>query len=183
MEGETEKNCGDDEHFVRLLTRHERALYRYVVSLLPAAQEADDVMQDTASILWKKFADYDSSRPFLPWAMRFAYLEVLKLRRKKGRNRLVFSDELVEKLAEDYPVEEALLASRRKALETCLQKISESDRELIRERYSTGHSIQSLAARMNRPPHRLYYSLEKVRSTLMLCIEKRLIKEGFDVGY
>ena len=107
MTGESE-HSGNDEHFVRLLTRHERALYRYVVSLLPAAQEADDVMQDTATVLWKKFSDYDASRPFLPWAMRFAYFEVLKLRRRRGRNRLVFSDELMEKLADEYPVEEPL---------------------------------------------------------------------------
>jgi len=44
-------SSGNDEHFVRLLTRHGRALYRYVISLLPAVQEADDVMQDTATIL------------------------------------------------------------------------------------------------------------------------------------
>ena len=140
-------------------------------------------MQDTATILWKKFSDYDTSRPFLPWAMRFAYFEVLKLRRKKGRNRLVFSDELMEKLADEYPIEEPLLTSRRKALDICLNRLTDTDRQLIRDRYSTGRTIQNLAASLGRAPHKLYYSLEKVRAGLMNCIEKRLIREGFDVGY
>ena len=34
--------------------------------------------------------------PFVPWAIRFAYLEVLKWRQKLAREKLVFSDALLE---------------------------------------------------------------------------------------
>jgi len=171
------------ETFVRLLMRYERDLYRYVVSLLPRTAECDDVMQETASILWKKFSDYDTERPFLPWAMRFAYFEVLKVRRKKGRSRLIFSDELVTKLADEYPVADPLLESRRKALEECLGKLCDADRNLIAGRYSAGQTVRDLAESEGRPVQKLYYALEKIRKGLMECIERRLRKEGWDVGY
>lgn len=171
------------EAFVRLLTRHERDLHHYVVSLLPGSPECDDVMQETATILWKKIADYDQERPFLPWAMRFAYFEVLKVRRKEGRSRLVFSDELVMKLADEYPVADPLLETRRDALEECLGKLGDTERNLIYKRYSTGQSIRDLAHVEGKPVEKLYYSLEKIRASLMVCVERHMKKEGWDVGY
>ena len=39
--------------------------------------EAEDLLQETAKVLWKKFGDYDPKLPFLPWAKAFARYEVL----------------------------------------------------------------------------------------------------------
>jgi len=83
----------DAEQFVRLLARHDREVYRYVLTLLPDRTEADDVLQETAAALWEKFGEYDPDKPFYPWACRFAFFEVLKHRRRVGRSRLRFSEE------------------------------------------------------------------------------------------
>ena len=63
----------DPEQFVRLLARYDREVYRYVLTLLPDHTEAEDVLQETAAALWEKFAEYDSEKPFFPWACRFAF--------------------------------------------------------------------------------------------------------------
>lgn len=34
--------------------------------------QADDVVQETARVLWQKFASYDPERPFWPWARQIA---------------------------------------------------------------------------------------------------------------
>ncbi len=169
------------EAFVRLLTRHERDLYRYIVSLMPMGGEPDDVMQETATLLWKKFADYDRERPFLPWAMRFAYFEVLKQRKRLGKSRLIFSDELLATIASDYAGEEPVLRSRRGALDACLAKLSDRDRDLLRRRYASRETISDLAAEAGRSVHKLYYALERIRENLMLCVDRTLRKEGWDV--
>jgi len=34
------------------------------------AADADDVLQETNLVLWRKTADFDPAREFMPWAMR-----------------------------------------------------------------------------------------------------------------
>ena len=51
--------------FVSLWTRYQSEVRRYVCKLVPAASDAEDVMQQTALRLWEKFNEYDSERPFV----------------------------------------------------------------------------------------------------------------------
>src|SRR5262249_45038971 len=71
----------DPSLFVRLLLQHQNGLLRYVLPLVGNLDDAEDVVQQTA--LWQKFDQYDPSRPFLPWAKRFAHHEVLMYHRKQ----------------------------------------------------------------------------------------------------
>ena len=61
------------KQFMMQFARHEHDLFRYVLTLLPNWNDAQDVMQETAAALWQKFDQYDPGRPFLPWACQFAY--------------------------------------------------------------------------------------------------------------
>ena len=110
--------------FVRLWTRYQPEVRRYVCMLVPAAADAEDVIQQTASRLWEKFEQYDPERPFLPWAIGFAYHEVLSWRQRQARDRLVFSEEILAQLHATFGEESSLLELRRKALDGCLQKLS-----------------------------------------------------------
>src|SRR5437660_12769380 len=56
------------ELLVRLLSRHQEALFRYIFALLPHPEDARDALQETCVALCRKFADYDSQKPFLAWA-------------------------------------------------------------------------------------------------------------------
>jgi len=60
--------------FLRIYSRHHRDLYRYALMLVVRQSDADDVLQEASVALWKKFGDYDTSLPFLPWAKRVVYL-------------------------------------------------------------------------------------------------------------
>lgn len=164
----------DGELFVRLLTRHENDIYRSIVALMPGRPEIDDVMQETAALLWKKFADYDASQPFLPWARRFALFEVLKWRQRLGRSKLIFNDDLVHQMAAEQDAIQPELEQRRKALDTCLAKLGQRERQLLRQRYQDGLTVMDLATSEGVKPHKLYYALEKIRRQLLACIEATL---------
>ena len=45
--------------------------------LVPHKEDVDDVLQQTATRLWAKWDEYDVDQPFTPWAIKFAYFEVL----------------------------------------------------------------------------------------------------------
>lgn len=61
--------------FMRLFLQAERELLRYVMALVPNVSDARDVVQETAVALWQAIDKYDPSKPFIPWACRFALNE------------------------------------------------------------------------------------------------------------
>src|SRR5438270_13068296 len=86
------------ELLVRLLSRHQEALFRYIFALLPHEEDAKDALQETSVALYRKFAEYDSDKPFLAWAYRFTYLEVLNQRERNQRHRRLLIRYLIDLL-------------------------------------------------------------------------------------
>lgn len=163
--------------FLALMMPNQRSIRNFIYSIHPEAGDLDDLMQDTAISLWEKFDTFDATREFLPWAMRLAYFEVLRFRKKRSRDRLVFSDQLVDVLAgeaSEAPVAEPV----RQALDSCLCQLDARARDVIEARYGQGTSITDLAAARNESVHRLYRVLEKVRGLLIACVRRQLSAEG-----
>ncbi|MBA4186944.1 MAG: hypothetical protein C0467_02895 [Planctomycetaceae bacterium] len=168
--------------FVRLWTRFQPEVRRYVFMLVPRESDAEDVLQETSARLWEKYGDYDPQRPFVAWAIGFAYVEVQKWRQRQARERLVFSDELLAQLDATIAAESPLLEVRRRALDGCLNKLGEKERQLLLDRYAEHGAIKQEAARVRISVHKLYYAIEKLRSRLLACIDTTLRKEGWQHG-
>lgn len=168
--------------FVSLWTRYQPEVRRYVCKLVAAGADAEDVMQQTASRLWEKFEQYDSDRPFVPWAIGFAYHEILSWRQRQARDRLVFSENILAQLHATIGEEASLLELRRKALDGCLQKLNTKERELLLRRYSEHGAVQREAKQSRISPDKLYYAIEKLRARLMACIDGTMRQEGWQHG-
>src|SRR4051812_46768559 len=82
-------------HVVREIAGCQSALYAYVCSLLGTSAGAADVVQEANVVLWETAREYDPARPFLPWAYRIAYFQVLAHRKRRSRDKLLFDDELL----------------------------------------------------------------------------------------
>lgn len=161
-----------EEQIVGLIARHQPEIHRYVLSLLPDRMLADDVVQETNLVLWRKAAEYDPAQPFLPWAFTIALYQVKAARRDAGRDRHVFDDSLVDLLAAECREEQH--GDLDQALERCLQELPERQRQLILERYAPGSSVQDLAAARKQTPTALSLSLMRIRKALETCIERKL---------
>lgn len=166
------------EQFVRLFAQHDRELYRYVLTLLGDASAAEDVMQEVAADLWKKFDDYDPDQPFRAWARSFAKVQVMRHRRTMSRDRLLFNDELLDKLAAEREASEPTLELRRRALRTCMSKLSEEDRRLLTIRYTETTTVTDAANVAGVERKKMYTSLDRIRRVLMRCIDLALVSEG-----
>lgn len=161
-------------HFMEMLTAHQRDLYAYVNMLLAGDSAAADVVQDTNMALWANMELFDFDRPFIPWAMRFAYNQVLAHRKSCGRSRLVFSDEFVEALSHDCMAEPLRSDDRLAALRSCLDKLPQDHRQLVNQRYQGTHSVKTIAAKMGSTPNSVSAQLYRIRKMLADCIERRL---------
>ncbi len=172
-------NADSDEmnrEFLAHMLPSQHSIRNFIFSLHPQAGDLDDIMQNTAVSLWEKFATFDQSREFLPWAMRMAYFEVLRFRKKCSRERLVFCEELLEVMAGETAGPD-LAEPVRQALEGCLSRLDPRLRMLVEARYAQGTSITALARSTKQSVHRLYRQLEKVRAQLVTCVKREMADE------
>ncbi len=175
MDGLPESPVPDE--FVQLFTQNQRRLYLFILAQVPNPVEAEEILQETNVIIWRKFQQFELGSNFLAWAGKIAHFEVLKHRERRHRDRHRFSDEFVNHVAEEALEDSEQLEARRMALLTCLQKLRSADRELLRQRYATGHSGQDVADQLNRPVNSVYQSLGRIRRTLLECINRQLSTE------
>jgi RNA polymerase sigma-70 factor (ECF subfamily) len=129
-------------------------------------------------VLWQKFAEFDASRDFRKWAFGVARYEVLAFLRDRGRDRHVFDDALVNRLADDAAAADQRHAAHREALETCLQKLPARQRELVLSAYDKGTRMDELAARRGQTAMSLYKVLHRIRQALLQCVQRQLSLEG-----
>ncbi len=162
------------EAFVRLLLAYQRDLFRYVVNLVPSLADAQEVMQETALALWRKFGEYDPAQPFVPWARQFAYFEALRFCRARSKYLAFLSGDLLDRLSRERAALEPALEERRAALRHCLDKLPDRDRELVEVRYAGEQSLVTFAEKTGRSIHMLKKTLVHVRRALLDCVTRRL---------
>jgi RNA polymerase sigma-70 factor (ECF subfamily) len=166
------------ELLVRLLTAHQEDLFRYIFALLPHEEDARDVLQETSVALCRKFAEYDPTQPFLPWAFRFAYTEVLKQRQRNQRRTLLLSHELIERLAAEREQMGPVLQARLVALEVCLERLPHEYQQLLRRRYRDKARVEELVQDGGGSRRTLFRKLERIRRVLLECISQRTAGEA-----
>jgi RNA polymerase sigma-70 factor (ECF subfamily) len=148
-------------------------LRAFLRMLLPSWHDVDEVLQETSLVLWKKFDQYEDGTSFFAWSSMVARFEVLKYRRKKSRDRHVFSDELLEMLADECMEREEDLSHKRKVLKTCVTKLDERQQSLLMASYSREITIKELAEREGKSPGSLYKVLDRLRQRLVKCVNEQ----------
>ncbi|PQO33213.1 hypothetical protein C5Y96_10175 [Blastopirellula marina] len=164
----------DPTPFVELIVKFERPLMRYIRSLVPRLDDAEEVWQATAIVLWEKFDEFDHEREFLPWAQKFAYFESLKQRRKVARDRMVFSESAMQAIADTHQASQEHLDRRSRALKTCMEALEGKDLALLRSRYDSEITIGELASQLETTAKTLYRRLDRIRDKLAQCVRRRV---------
>jgi RNA polymerase sigma-70 factor (ECF subfamily) len=158
--------------FVPLLTAHHDQLLRYIYSLVGNWQDAQDVLQRTSLILWRKFDQFDPETSFLSWANRVAFYESKNFLRTSARDRHTFSDELLEKIAEERGSHLEVDSSRQiSALKQCLKKLNAKDNDLLRRVYQDREAVVQLSAESGNAVQTIYNQLFRLRRKLQKCVE------------
>jgi len=169
---------GQSEQFVRELTGCQQALFAYVLTLCPQREAAQEILQETNVVLWRKAAEFREQESFIAWACGVARYEMLAHRRRQARESLVFDDALVHDLATDAAQRAAEPTDRTDALKHCLGKLTRHQRELIEGRYAPGGSVRAMSDARNRGANGLSVLLSRIRRQLKECVERRLRREA-----
>jgi RNA polymerase sigma-70 factor (ECF subfamily) len=160
--------------------RYQRRLFSFVVGLVGSPADAEEVLQETNIIVWKKSEQFQPGTDFRAWVFRIALFEARKLHERRRRRGVGLSDELLEQLATTYEREEDALEARRERLAGCLERLKPADRTLVGDVYGRGVGVATLAERSGREPTSVYRSLRRVRRLLAECVDagSRTLDDG-----
>ena len=174
MTDRNDRRTKDDSQaqFLRLFLPSERELFRYVSALVPNVGDAEEIVQQTAVELWKKFDQYDAQQPFTPWACRFAINIVKQWVRSRERWQSLLDRGLAEELANRREQLRPQFENRLSHLDQCLEKLPSEQRGIVEAYYFRRQSIDAIAAETRRSVESVYKTLQRIRLMLRQCIEQ-----------
>lgn len=157
-----------------LWTSAQPAVANYVRALLRDHSIAKDVLQETALVLFRRFAEYDGQRPFLSWALGIARFQVLAVHRDTQRNPVTFDEEILSRFTEIWADTARESCDRSLALNTCIEGLATHAKRLLRLRYVEDFDASEIARQIGGTAISVRVALKRIRDHLRLCIEKQL---------
>lgn len=169
------------EPFLVLVTNAQRVLHAFILKLVPNLPDADDILQQTNLVLWSKQAEFQPGTDFRAWAFRIARYQVMAHRKRQSLDRLVFGEDLVDRLAARAAQGNDILDAKRHLLTDCFEKLNSLQRKLLVDRYAEQLSGRSIAERTGATVDSVFQTLHRARHTLLECIKKGLHQRGIVV--
>jgi RNA polymerase sigma-70 factor, ECF subfamily len=170
----TEQGPSGEHDFGRLFAQYQPRIYGLIRSLVVHRADAEDLLQETASVLWRKFDEFQPGSNFLAWAMQVARYQVMYFRQRQKRDVLQFSEKFLEAVSADTVAESGRLGDLQELLDRCMDKLPPADRELFEMRYQSDATPKGLAEQLGRPLSTVYNSINRIRRGLAECVERAM---------
>jgi RNA polymerase sigma-70 factor (ECF subfamily) len=162
------------ESFLRLHSLYQHRIYGYIMSLVGDWSQADDIYQETTSVLWTKYSQFVPGTDYLAWALRIAHFQVLSHLKKANLHRKYFSSQTLDKLNEIAVSAGTESQESLDALRHCIKLLPERSKKLLSLRYEDGTTVQKIAQRVRESVHSLYKEYQKIHTQLFQCIRRQL---------
>jgi len=164
--------------FVEMLTLHRSQLFGYIHALVRRLDDAEDIYQETAMVLWSKFRDFEPGTNFLGWACAIARYRAANFLKTERRRRRHFSRAVQEELAAlQAAISPSEAGLQQEALVDCMKRLPQADRQLIELCYGSRESIRAVAERLGRSPQSVYDALSRIRRVLFECVDRAVARE------
>ncbi len=167
----------DHHAFMRHWTEAQPHLASYIGAMIRDRHAADDVLQEVAVILWRKYPEFDRAKPFIAWGIGIARLEILQARRAAGRSIVTYHSDLLDAVGREFAERASEFDGRADALRDCLKGVSERAWRLLRQRYEEALTPQAIAAQLGQDVNAVRVALHRARTALEACVERRTAQE------
>lgn len=164
----------DDTIFFQLFMASQKSFYAYILASVHNFDDANDILQETATIMWRRFEEFDQDTNFTAWGIAIAKNMVRNYFRERKHSRLQFDDDLIHTIQEKTVKEIESGSERLEALKKCFQKLTNTNRHLLKLRYEEGMTIKEIATKLGRPLQGMYKYISRLQNSLSICIEKKM---------
>lgn len=162
--------------FFGLYNSVQPRIYTYLLTIIHNRNDAEDVLQETATVLWEKFDAYQEGTSFGAWAVQIARLKALEYIRKH-KSRMFFDDKFYDMISEKAEESSSDVHGRSEALHFCLKKIPDNSLKLLAMRYKKDISIKRISQLTGRSSNGLYQSFSKILNALRTCMDNYLARQ------
>lgn len=148
----------------------------FIRSVIWNHHDAEDLLQRTAETAIHKYDQYDSTRSFDGWVIGMAKIEVLRYRQERSRDRLDFTDEVIDKIADAYESDPGELHEMKRVLIGCIAKLSGRPKQALELVLGEHLSIKDTASRLKTSNNAVVMAIHRARTLLQKCMERKLGK-------
>ncbi len=158
----------DSAAFQELYFLYHRRLARFLTRLVRRFEIAEEVINDTMWVVWRKAGDFRGASRVSTWIMGIAYRRALKtLQRVSNITAHENPQETLPELTSDEPLRTDEL---REWLAVALERLPLEQRMVLELTYLMGHSCEEIGAIMDCPVNtvktRMFHARQKLRVML-----------------
>jgi len=171
--------AGDADAFRLLVERHSHKVFRLAYRMTSNEQDAEDVVQETFLLAYRRLDQFESRSSFGTWIHRIAVncaLDLMRARRRHDdaqvREGDAQSPDLLESLPAPYPLPDRLVlsAEARRRVEHTLSRLSPTERTAFVLRHFEGAPLEEIAkilgVRVNAAKNSVFRAVRKLRQAL-----------------
>jgi RNA polymerase sigma-70 factor (ECF subfamily) len=167
--------AGDPKAFERVLRPHLAMLFAYSRAICGDFHAAEDVVQETAQIAYRKLNYLIPEADFAGWLKAIARRQALAARRSLTKTNLV-GDDVIERVYQDPAP--ATAGRRGEALTECIDRLEGRAAQAVKGHYFQGVKLNELADKMGMTSVAMRQLLHRVRVLLLECVRRRLSVEN-----
>ncbi|MCK4998228.1 MAG: sigma-70 family RNA polymerase sigma factor [Anaerohalosphaera sp.] len=164
------------ESFLKLYRKNEVCIFRYIIALLPNYSAAEDVMQDTMLVMWRKYDQFRPGSNFVAWGMQIARFGVLKYHQKNKPGIVHFDTDAMNNLTKHKMITDSNKELYLEALDECTKGLSDNCKQMIVLRYVENMKVTDIALKMQKSLNSTYKVMSRIHHALLNCIERKMAK-------
>lgn len=168
----------NSDQFLKLFLKHQTQIYGYIISLIPNVADAQDIFQESSTVMWKKFHTFEPGTNFVAWCIRIAHLDVLCYYRKHKNRKVTFDSNAIACIVNETERRSSDFNDRIDALEQCIDGLSVNCKYLIKLRYEKTVPVRDIATQLGKSVSSVYKVFARIHLQLQRCMHRRLSIRG-----
>ncbi len=164
--------------FEVLVRENSRMLTAFVQSSVRNPAAADDIWQETMVTAWKRWNDYDRSRPFGAWLRGIAKNNIRSWQRSAAKSHTHVETSTLDYFdavfAQIQNAEGDTFAEKLGALRDCIQALPPHYQDVVTLRYEEELMPVAIAEQLKSPLETIKKRLQRAKATLFDCVTRKL---------
>jgi RNA polymerase sigma factor (sigma-70 family) len=164
----------DQKAFAEMYKRTSSKLFGVCLRMLRDRGEAEEVLQETYTTVWRRAAGFDPSKASaITWLITLSRNKAID-RLRQHREELLDDPSKLEQTVDDQPTPAAGAETSQEygRLNTCLDALEPQQRDSVREAFFTGATYNELATRSQVPLGTMKSWIRRSLMQLRICLEQ-----------
>ena len=166
---------GDAKAFEQIYRATSAKLFGVCVGILPTRSDAEEVLQEVFTTIWRKAGQFDAARASpITWLAMMARNRAIDRLRSSANERAGAPIDLAEEVHDDAPTTLATVEASddKRRLESCMGQLEPQRRTLIRTAFFEGVTYEALAQRSGSPLGSVKSWIRRGLAQLKACLER-----------